>query len=240
VFTAPTAGSYEFRFFANNTYTRLATSSTVTVAASAGLLQLLVEGVAAPTQVTAIPGTLVTVTVNGGPANATDWVGLYPVGAANSGYLTWYYLNNDRAAPPSGYSGAEVTFTMPLTAGDYEFRLFANDTQTLLTTSTKVVSQAVITAPTSAMTGSRLGIIVQGGPANVMDWVALYPVGAADSGYIAWYFLNNSTTPPSTGSSSAPLVFTAPAAGSYEFRFFANNTYTRLATSDVIAVRSGP
>ena len=39
---------------------------------------------------------------------------------------------------------------------------------------------------------------------------------------------------PATGVTSAVLTFDMPETGAYEFRFFANNGYTLLATSPVV------
>jgi hypothetical protein len=83
----------------------------------------------------------VTVTVANGPANAGDWVGLYAAGAPASAYLQWQYLNGTHTAPAVGVSGAPLTFTMPLTAGTYELRFFANNTYNVLATSATITVQ---------------------------------------------------------------------------------------------------
>lgn len=51
-------------------------------------------------------------------AGGQNWIGLYREGAANATYVEWTYIG-------SGTSGTE-TFTLS-TAGDYEFRLFLNN-----------------------------------------------------------------------------------------------------------------
>src|SRR6185503_15168402 len=65
--------------------------------------------------------------------------------------------------------------------------------------------------------------VVNGGTASAMDWLALYQT---------WQFMNGLKTPaPATGRSSATLQFSAPLTpGTYEVRFFSNNTFARLAT----------
>ena len=73
------------------------------------------------------PGDAVTVAVNSGPGGTTDWVGLYAVGAPDTSYLDWKYLNGLRAAPATGLTAATFTFPMPPTEGNYEFRFFPNN-----------------------------------------------------------------------------------------------------------------
>jgi len=73
-----------------------------------------------------------------GSTQAKDWVGGYAVGAANSSPFQWMYLNCSQGAPASAIASGSCGFTMPATAGSYEFRLFANDGYTLLATSNPV------------------------------------------------------------------------------------------------------
>src|SRR5258705_2810148 len=97
-----------------------------------------------------------------------------------------------------------------------------------------------ITTPTVA-SGSAIGFSVANGPAHTTDWVGLYPNAAADGAFIDWTYLNGQKTPPVTGQSSATLQFVAPATGgSYNIRFFASNSFTKLVTSDGITVLSQP
>src|SRR5690348_14968797 len=63
--------------------------------------------------------------IAGGPGNNRDWVGLFPVGAANSAYLSWVYLtgsqNRTGASPTSG----TVTLPLPSQSGAYEIRFLS-------------------------------------------------------------------------------------------------------------------
>ncbi|MBZ5556722.1 MAG: IPT/TIG domain-containing protein [Acidobacteriia bacterium] len=249
-FTVPIApGSYEFRLFANNTYSRLATSVTVNVVASPATLT--VNGVDPPTAVSVAAGTRMTLDVAGGPANATDWVGLYAAGAGDGAYLTWRYLSGTTTPPASGLSSATLTFDAPTSPGSYEFRLFANNTYARLTASTTIVTAASTAqlavnnvAPPAGVTvaaGSIAIVSVSGGPANAGDWVALYPSGAPNGGYLDWRYLSNTTSPPAAGLAAATLTFTMPvSSGVYEFRFFADNGYGELTASAPVTVVPSP
>jgi hypothetical protein len=69
-----------------------------------------------------------------------------------------------------------------------------------------------------------------------LDWIALYPVGAADAAYIDWVWASDCTrTQPTTsapgranGSCNNLPVPATP--GNYEFRMFANNGWTGWPT----------
>ena len=95
----------------------------------------------------------------------------------------------------------------------------------------------MVTAPATAGANGILTVSVVNANLRVGDWVGLAPVGAPNSTYLSWMYLNGSTTAPAAGLGVATLHFTAPAApGNYELRLFANGGYTRLATSGAVAV----
>src|SRR5204863_2141898 len=90
----------------------------------------------------------VTVTVANGPGNTSDWVALYTVGAPNHQYLSWQYLHGAQTYPATGRASATLTFAMPATGGDYEFRFLPRDGFTSTATSPVVtVSGVVARAP---------------------------------------------------------------------------------------------
>jgi hypothetical protein len=80
------------------------------------------------------------VTVADGPGYRGDWVVLAKVGTAvTSTPLDWKYMNGTRSQPATGLTSAVLTFTMPQTPGEYEFRFFQNNSWTLLATSPSVL-----------------------------------------------------------------------------------------------------
>ena len=101
---------------------------------------MLVNSTAPPT-VAGVTSASVSVAVSNGPANTTDWVALAQVGSNDFTYISWNYLNGSHSAPGTGVSSATLTFTMPATTGNYEFRFFANNGYTKLATSTTVTVQ---------------------------------------------------------------------------------------------------
>src|SRR5947207_14097877 len=77
------------------------------------------------TPTTVSPGGTVTVIVANGPGNATDWLGMFPAGSGDSGYLSnWVYLSASRTIPPPGMTGATLTFVVPETTGMFDLRFF--------------------------------------------------------------------------------------------------------------------
>ena len=94
-------------------------------------------------------GSQATVTVANGPANTTDWVGLYKTSAPPEdgtwvNLISWQHLNGTQTPPATGLSGATLSFTMPATPDTYEFRFFNGTNTALLATSNSVT----VTAPT--------------------------------------------------------------------------------------------
>ncbi len=102
-----------------------------------------------------------------------------------------------------------------------------------VTVTTGAPATATISAsPTSVKAGSPVTATWSGiSSPTTTDWIGLYTVGAADTSYRAWRY--------TTGTASGNAALTVPAgtpAGTYELRLFAQNGYTRLATSNPITV----
>ncbi|PYN82348.1 MAG: hypothetical protein DMD96_06255, partial [Candidatus Rokuibacteriota bacterium] len=70
------------------------------------------------------------------------------------------------------------------------------------------------------------------------DWIGLYVSGTSDQAYLAWIYVSCSQT-AGAAKAAGSCPFTIPsglAPGSYELRLYANNAYTRLATSGTFTV----
>jgi hypothetical protein len=68
------------------------------------------------------------------------------------------------------------------------------------------------------------------GLGGAKDWLALASTTAANTSYIQWVYIGSGVT-TRTWTVTMP---TTP--GTYEFRLFLNNGYTRLATSPPVTV----
>ena len=176
------------------------------------------------------PGRTLTVAWAGiGAPTVTDWVALAPVGAVDTTYVAWRYT--------TGASDGSTGLTIPasVTPGTYELRLFARNGWQRLAVSELVTVAATITltaSPATIARGGTLTVVWEGiGVPSATDWVALAPVGAADTTYVAWQY--------TTGTGDGSMSLTIPASvirGTYELRLFARNGLQRLAVSEPVRV----
>jgi uncharacterized protein YegP (UPF0339 family) len=217
-------------------------TGTLTLTGAAGaVVPLSGTGILGPTLTVSTTsvrlGGTVQVGVSNGPGNRNDWIALASVGSAPTSYLDWQYLNGTRSLPATGLTSATLTFVIPQTMGQYEFRFFAGNVQVATSPVVTTITPTIAVSTVSAAPGASVQVTVSDGPAYRGDWVALAKVGSTISTYLDWKYTNGTRTMPATGVSSAVLTFTMPlAAGSYEFRFFANNGYTLLAVSPAVVV----
>ena len=164
------------------------------------------------------PGSVLTVTVANGTGYANDWIGLFATGAPDSTYLAWQFLNGATTPPATGVTSATLQVIAPTAAGTYNIRLFANVGKSI-----KVATSATITvvaatpasvtvSPTTVNPSGAITVTVANGAGYAGDWIGLFTTGAPDSTYLAWQFLNGTTTQPATGKTSATLQVVAPTA----------------------------
>jgi hypothetical protein len=175
-FTMPTAtGAYNFRLLLTNSFTSVATSPIVTVAIPPTPTRtptpiptptatrtptpipgpppvILVNG--SSSSITVAPGSVVTVSVSGGPANARDWLAKYSAAAGNQAYYPDYlYFSGTQTPPETGLPSGDFSFTMPTTLGTYNFRLLLDNSFTVAATS-PTVAVAVPPTPTPIPTST--------------------------------------------------------------------------------------
>lgn len=91
-------------------------------------LTISVNGTASPNPIGLGAGVTATVTVTNAPGNAADWVGIFPASPeiqidANA-WIDWKFLNDLRTQPLSGLTTATMTFTLPASLADLEFRFY--------------------------------------------------------------------------------------------------------------------
>jgi hypothetical protein len=114
-FTAPNSGgSYVVRAFLNDTFTRIAESTSFSVS----------NNTLSTDKSSYASDATITVTYAGLPGNAHDWLALAPSGVPNTTWVAWVYTG--------GQISGTATFTAPSSAGSYIVRAFLNDTLTLL------------------------------------------------------------------------------------------------------------
>jgi hypothetical protein len=237
-FTMPAVeGSYDLRLFAGGTFNVVAASEPITVAA---------PGISLDTTTVAAGATL-TVTIVGAPGFIADWVGVFDASAPSSRYIEWQYMNASKVKPGNAIKNAPLAFIAPPTPGVYNVRLFAGPTNVLVATSaaftvtagTNGTPPAISVSANRASTGATITATVANGPSKPTDWIGLFDVEGNASSYLAWSYLNGSTTPPAAGLADASVRFILPIkAGTYNVRLFAGGTYDLLAVSEPITVTS--
>jgi len=221
VTTPTTPGTYEFRLFQNGTFTRLATSPTVT-------LQAPPPPVLTVSAATVTAGQSVTVTLTNGLGGSQDWLAFAATGSANNVYVQFTYVG-------AGVTTRTWTVTAPTTPGTYEFRLFQHGTFTRIATSPAVTVQAppppsLTVSATSAAPGQTVTVTLTNGQGGSADWFAFAAVGSPDSTYVTWTYVG-------AGVTTRTWTVTMPSTpGTYEFRLYKQASFVRLATSPPVVV----
>jgi subtilisin len=205
--------------------------------------------VASPTVIQA--GGTLTATWDGiATPTATDWIGLYAPNTADTEFIDWIYVSCSQA-PNSAQPDGSCPFVLSanLAPGTYELRLFANDGFTRLATSNTFTvtggdgEPTLTVSPTSILAGGTL-TVTWGGITmpTPTDWIGLFAPGAADTEFIDWIYVSCSKTPgnPQVSGSCSFVVPVSLAPENYELRLFANDGFTRLATSNTFTITSGP
>jgi hypothetical protein len=170
----------------------------------------------------------VTVTLTNGPGGAGDWIALASTSAAATSYLNYVYVG-------AGVTSRTWTVAAPTTPGTYEFRLFPNNGYTLAAKSPTVTvtgaTAQLAVSTTTAAPGSTVTVTLTGGLGGATDWLAFASTSAPASSYIQYVYVGSGVT-------TRTWTVTVPATpGTYEFRLFLNNGYTRAATSPPVTVR---
>jgi len=207
-FTAPAAGSYVVRAFAQGSYTLLGSSAAFTVSGAA----------ISTDQSSYAPGSTITVTYAGLPGNPGDWIAFAVAGSDNTSYVDYQYA--------SGASGT-ATFSAS-TPGTYVVRAFAQGTYTRLAESASFtvtsLNAMISTDQSSYNSGVTVTVTYSGLTGTFGDWIAVAVAGSDNTSYLDYQYASGA---------SGTAFFTAPANGSFVVRAFIHGTYTLAAQSAV-------
>jgi subtilisin family serine protease len=223
------------------------TKRRINVASALTALGGTVSVTATPT--TVVAGETVTATWGGiAEASPTDWIGLYASGTPDGWVMAWLYVGCSQTAGTARAAGA-CSFPIPsgIAAGTYELRLFANNGYTRLATSgpltVTVGSMTLSETPASVTAGGSVTATWSGiASPTPMDWIGIYAPATAEASYLAWVYVSCSQV-PGPGRAEGSCLVPIPGGlgpGTYELRLFANNSYTRLATSALFRVTAAP
>lgn len=165
----------------------------------------------APAPVSTLQGPIAVPTeVLGGTAFEVVWTGL----DKPNGYLTIVHRN----APEGSYKeyhyiseGNPLTFTAPLTAGNYEVR-YQSDSESgvFIKQPFKVLPPVVSISVPTEVSGGSIFEVVWGAPAVPQSYFTVVPRNTPEGGYQQYFYTNQGN----------PLEFTAPLSpGNYEVRY---------------------
>ncbi len=190
------------------------------------------------------PGEIVTAAFEGGPGNATDWIGIYPSPIPGGGNpdgtpasTDWKYVSGSRTAGASGITSGSLAFApgTPLAQGLWAAWFLANDGYTPIVPQVEfyVGTAAVLTPDKAAYDeGDIVEITYSGAPGGSLDWIGLYPIGrnpGAGSPSVQWKY-----TPTADGTVSFPGL----PKGFYYAVFMLNDGYFELSERVRFAVGS--
>jgi len=220
--------SYEVRLYENDGYNLLASGTSFTMNPAAPTVIL--------SSTLTTPGSVINVAWSGiATPTATDWIGVYEVGANDFAYLDWVYLG--------GLSSGETTINLShpslVVGNEYELRLYPNDGYSLLASSDPFTLDPI--TPTVTVTALPVTI---GGVVNAKwygieaptatDWIGVYEVGANDFAYLDWVYLGGLSSGETTINLSHPSLVVGKA---YELRLYPNDGYELLDRSAPFILR---
>ena len=216
--TAPqTPGTYEFRLFLSNGFTRAATSPPVTVSLASSPAPSISS--LSPER-TSAGSDAFTLTVNGAgfvPSSAVRWNGV----TRSTTFVSTSQLRAVIAAADVVATGsAQVTVFSPAPGGGTSPALpFAIVPPPILTVSATTV------AP-----GASVTVTLTDGLGGFLDWLAFAAAGAPNPSFVTYTYVGG-------GVFNRTWTVTMPSTpGPYEFRLFLNNGHTRAATSPQVIV----
>jgi hypothetical protein len=208
-------GPYEFRLFLNNVFTIAATSPRITFTAPVPVVTSLDPS-------GALAGTSsLSLNVYGSnftPASVVRWNGS-PRTTTYSGptQLSATISSADLASVGS----PQVTVFTPAPGGGTSNAVTFNVTG----------PPTLTVSATSVAPGGLVTVTLTGGLGGSTDWLAIAETSAPNTSYVQYIYVGSGVT-TQTWTISAPTT-----AGTYEFRLFLNNGYTRVATSPTVTVQ---
>jgi len=209
------AGVYEARVFLNDSYTVLAVAPfTVT--------DIVYDVNVTTSKAEFYISEKINITLTGMPGNSGDWVGIYQKDAPSTwaNTITWKY------------DGQVVDGTYDLDSvpqGEYEVRVFLNNSYTLLaSTPFKVIVKPLITTIITDKAvyenGEDINITVTDMLGNQRDWIGIFPAEEVSS------FENAYDWEWTEAINEGSILFRGLPAGDYEARAFFNNNFEEKAT----------
>ena len=195
------------------------------------------------------PGEDIQIAFQGGPGNAKDWIGVYPVDIVpgSVGSTIWRYVDGTQGGS-QGLSEGLISFPGGLNlAGDWAAYLLLNDGYTQLATNLfKVLepgSPVVRVDKRRYEVGEAITVAFTNGPAGAKDWVGIYKAGQVPGGPTStiWAYVDGTQT-GSTGIAEGTVRFASglAEAGDWVVHFLLDDGYDILASETFTVVAPAP
>lgn len=215
-----TGGTYEFRLFLSNGFTRAATSPAITVTTPPNPV---------PTISSLSPASGV---AGGGPFTLT----VNGTGFVSSSVVRWNGVNRPTTFVNSSQLRANISADDVANVGTVEVTVFSPAPGGGLSAPKAFVTgqaPTISVSATSTTTGGSITATLTNGFGGAGDWLALAATTAANTSYLQYIYVGPGVT-------TRTWTVTMPSApGAYEFRLFPNNGFTRAATSPTVTVTQG-
>jgi hypothetical protein len=129
----------------------------------------------------------------------------------------------------AGTSGL-LNLKAPADNGSYNLRMYNASGDELTSLEFHVNVPTLTASPTSVNACEMVTVKYTGAPGYENDWVAMYKSGSPDGSYLTRQYLD--------GNENGTVTLEAPDPGSYDFRLFENDSFTKLATSNDIEAKA--
>lgn len=160
------------------------------------------------------------------PKNFSGWVGIVKAALPKGGVDQKAALSYQSIASSSG----SINMKAPAGDGAYNLRMYNASGEELASLDFHVSVPALTAAPASINACETVTINYSGAPGYENDWIGMYKSGSPDGSYMTKRYLN--------GKENGTVALEAPDPGSYNFRLFVNDSFTKLATSNNIDAKA--
>lgn len=179
------------------------------------------------------------VSFTGMQGTSGDWITIAQPSDPSNVYQAWTFTG--------GATSGSVTFSAPaLAAGTYEARAYYNwygtssytiqQRSASFTVSSGTSSPMLSASSSSYPQGATVPITYSGFSGAATDWIAINPVGSADTAYVSYQYTG--------GGTSGTVNFSGLPSGTYEARYHANwdatHSYSTLAVSGQFTINGAP
>jgi len=128
-----------------------------------------------------------------------------------------------------GNASGSLSIQVPDQVGSYRVVMHASNGTEIISLPLEVAVPGISASPDQVVICGTIFVAYKGAPGFKTDWIGMYAVGSPDDRSIYRSYLD--------GRWNGTIQFSAPTAGSYEFRMFENDSYNRLCSTGPVVVK---